>query len=119
VPKAREPDAWLLDAERLTTYQVLETTPKAADEAFPQEAIRAAGYAAVWHGQKSWNGVAILIRGSDPVLTRRSLPGDDDDTQCRYIEAALQSMLVGCLYLATATPRPARSSTTSCAGSST
>ena len=62
---------------------------KAADENFPEAAIRAAGYSAVWHGQKSWNGAAILARGDDPIETRRGLPGDPDDTHSRYIEAAV------------------------------
>ncbi len=61
--------------------------------------IRAAGYGAVWHGQKSWNGVAILARGAEPVETRRGLPGDPDDMHSRYIEAAIDGLIVGCLYL--------------------
>jgi exodeoxyribonuclease-3 len=90
---------------------------KAPDEKFPEGPIRAAGYGAVWHGQKSWNGVAILARGAQPVETRRGLPGDPDDTHSRYIEAAIDGMLVGCLYCRTAIPRRDRSSITSCAGS--
>ena len=62
---------------------------KAPDEGFPIEAIRAAGYGAIWQGQKSWNGVAILARGADPVESRRGLPGDRSDTQSRYLEAAV------------------------------
>jgi hypothetical protein len=61
---------------------------KAPDEKFPEAAIRAAGYGAIWSGQKSWNGVAILARGK-PLETRRGLPGDPDDTHSRYIEAAI------------------------------
>ena len=79
---------------------------KAADEKFPEAAIRAAGYGAVWHGQKSWNGVAILARGADPIETRRGLPGDPDDAHSRYIEAAVQGVLVGCLYLPNGNPAP-------------
>jgi exodeoxyribonuclease-3 len=62
---------------------------KAPDDKFPAAALRAAGYGAVWHGQKSWNGVAILARGAEPEETRRGLPGDPDDTHSRYIEAAV------------------------------
>ena len=77
---------------------------KAPDEKFPAAALRAAGYGAVWHGQKSWNGVAILARGAEPVETRRGLPGDPDDTHSRYIEAAIGGILVGCLYLPNGNP---------------
>ena len=79
---------------------------KAEDNAFPAAALRAAGYHAVWQGQRSWNGVAILARGAEPVLTRRALPGDDADTQARYIEAAVQGVLLGCLYLPNGNPCP-------------
>ena len=79
---------------------------KAPDEKFPEGAIRAAGYGAIWHGQKSWNGVAILARGCDPVETRRGLPGDPDDAQSRYIEAAVNGVLVAGLYLPNGNPRP-------------
>ena len=58
-------------------------------ETFPQSDIRAAGYEAIWQGQKSWNGVAILARGAEPIVTQRALPGDEGDTQARYIEAAV------------------------------
>ncbi len=79
---------------------------KAPDERFPEAAIRAAGYGAIWHGQKSWNGVAILARGAQPAEIRRGLPGDPDDTHSRYIEAALDGMIVGCLYLPNGNPAP-------------
>src|SRR6202163_4601749 len=79
---------------------------KAPQDKFPQAAIREAGYRAVWHGQKSWNGVAILARGAEPVETRRGLPGDPDDTHSRYIEAAINGLLVGCLYLPNGNPAP-------------
>ncbi|GLR47561.1 exodeoxyribonuclease III [Sphingomonas astaxanthinifaciens] len=79
---------------------------KAPDEKFPAAAIADAGYGAIWHGQKSWNGVAILARGSDPVETRRGLPNDPDPSQSRYLEAAVGGVLVGCLYLPNGNPRP-------------
>jgi exodeoxyribonuclease III len=79
---------------------------KAPDDKFPAGALRAAGYGAVWHGQKSWNGVAILARGADPVETRRDLPGDLDNTHSRYIEAAIGGLIVGCLYLPNGNPAP-------------
>jgi len=79
---------------------------KAPDEKFPADALHDAGYGAVWHGQKSWNGVAILARGADPVETRRDLPGGDGDAQSRYIEAAVGGILIGCLYLPNGNPWP-------------
>ncbi|WP_428394412.1 exodeoxyribonuclease III [Lichenicoccus sp.] len=79
---------------------------KAADAAFPADAIRDAGYGAVWRGQASWNGVAILARNSEPVLTRKTLPGDPADLQSRYIEAAVEGVLIGCLYLPNGNPQP-------------
>ena len=72
---------------------------KAAQEAFPAQALGTAGYGAVWQGQRTWNGVAILARGIDPVVTRRALPGDPSDQQSRHIEAAVSGVLIGCLYL--------------------
>ncbi len=79
---------------------------KAPDEKFPVEALREAGYGAVWQGQKSWNGVAILARGTDPVETRRGLPGGETDAHSRYIEAAVHGILIGCLYLPNGNPSP-------------
>lgn len=79
---------------------------KAEQGAFPEARLGKAGYGAVWRGQKSWNGVAILARDAQPVLTRRSLPGDPADTQARYIEAAVAGVLVGCLYLPNGNPQP-------------
>jgi len=79
---------------------------KATDAAFPQTEIRAAGYQAVWRGERSWNGVAILARNADPVLTRNRLPGNPADTQSRYIEAAVAGVLIGCLYLPNGNPQP-------------
>jgi exodeoxyribonuclease III len=79
---------------------------KAPQEKFPIKAIRDAGYGAIWHGQKSWNGVAILVRGTDPVESRRGLPGDPEDVQSRYIETEVEGILVGCLYLPNGNPAP-------------
>lgn len=79
---------------------------KAPQDKFPLTDIREAGYGAIWHGQKSWNGVAILSRGCDPVETRRGLPGDPGDLHSRYIEAAVQGVIVGCLYLPNGNPAP-------------
>jgi exodeoxyribonuclease-3 len=79
---------------------------KAEDRAFPIAAIEAAGYGAVWRGQRTWNGVAILARGATPVITRRSLPGDATDTQARYIEAAVEGVLITSLYLPNGNPQP-------------
>ena len=79
---------------------------KAPDEKFPQAALREAGYDAIWHGQKSWNGVAILSRVGEICETRRGLPGEVEDTQSRYIEAAVNGILIGGLYLPNGNPRP-------------
>ncbi len=79
---------------------------KAPQDKFPLQAIRDAGYGAVWHGQKSFNGVAILARGRDLVENRRGLPGDSDDTHSRYIEAVIDGLLIGCLYLPNGNPAP-------------
>jgi exodeoxyribonuclease-3 len=79
---------------------------KAPDEKFPAEAIHAAGYEALWHGQKSWNGVAILSRVGEIHETRRGLPGDPDPSQSRYLEAAVNGVLIGALYLPNGNPRP-------------
>jgi exodeoxyribonuclease-3 len=79
---------------------------KAPQEKFPLAAVEAAGYGALWHGQKSYNGVAILARDATPQETRRGLPGDPDDVQSRYIEAAVGGVLVGCLYLPNGNPAP-------------
>ena len=79
---------------------------KAPEEKFPEQAILDAGYQAIWHGQKSWNGVAILSRIGKPVEIRRILPGDDEDTHSRYIEAKLNGLVIGCLYLPNGNPAP-------------
>ncbi|HYO95242.1 MAG TPA: exodeoxyribonuclease III [Polyangiaceae bacterium] len=79
---------------------------KAADAEFPAKALREHGYEAVWRGQRTWNGVAILARGAKPVLSRDRLPGDAKDPQSRYIEAAVNGVLIGCVYLPNGNPQP-------------
>jgi exodeoxyribonuclease-3 len=79
---------------------------KAEQDAFPVIAIENAGYNAAWLGQKTWNGVAILSRGSAPEVTRDRLPGEPLDKQSRYIEAAVKGILVGCIYLPNGNPQP-------------
>jgi len=79
---------------------------KAPQEKFPIRAIEQVGYGAIWHGQARWNGVAILTRGQQPIETRRGLPGDPDDSHSRYIEAAVNGILIGGLYLPNGNPRP-------------
>ncbi len=79
---------------------------KAPDEKFPAKAIRDLGYDVIWHGQKSWNGVAMLSRVGEIHETRRGLPGDPDPAQSRYIEAAINGILVAGLYLPNGNPRP-------------
>jgi exodeoxyribonuclease III len=79
---------------------------RCTDAAFPAEALRRAGYYAVWQGERTWNGVAILSRRAAPVVTRRALPGDRDDDEARYIEAAVDGILVGCLYAPNGNPQP-------------
>lgn len=79
---------------------------KAVQDKFPEAEIREAGYHAIWHGQKSWNGVAILSRDSDPVEIRRVLPGDPEDEHSRYIEAEVRGIVIGCLYLPNGNPAP-------------
>ena len=95
--------AWLERAQPdVVTLQEL----KAPDDRFPAAALEAAGYGAVWHGQSRWNGVAILARGVEPVLTRRGFPGDSTPEASRYIEAAVGGVLVGGLYLPNGNPWP-------------
>ena len=79
---------------------------KTPDATFPLDAIREAGYGAIWHGQKSFNGVAILTKGSEPVERRRGLPGDPDDSHSRYIEAEVNGIVIGCIYLPNGNPQP-------------
>lgn len=94
---------WLADnAPDVVCLQEL----KASQRQFPARALEDAGYGAVWKGESSWNGVAILARDAEPVLTRDTLPGDADDKQARYIEAAVNGILIGCLYAPNGNPRP-------------
>lgn len=94
---------WLADAAPdVVCLQEL----KASDRQFPATALADAGYGAVWRGETSWNGVAILARGSEPVLTQSELPGDPDDKQARYIEAAVNGVLFACLYAPNGNPQP-------------
>ena len=79
---------------------------KAEQDAFPLDAIESAGYSAVWQGERSWNGVAILSRVGAPVLTRTALPGDDEDRQARYIEAAVRGVLIASIYAPNGNPQP-------------
>jgi exodeoxyribonuclease-3 len=92
---------WLKeDKPEVVCLQELKTTD------FPAREIERAGYGAVWQGQKSWNGVAILARAKEPILTRKGLPGNPDDNQARYIEAAIDGILIACLYLPNGNPYP-------------
>ena len=95
--------AWL---ERESPDIVCLQELKALDEGFPILDIRKAGYGAIWHGQRSWNGVAILSKGADPIEVRRGLPGDPADEHSRYLEAAVDGILVACLYLPNGNPQP-------------
>ena len=79
---------------------------KCTQDEFPAEELEKAGYGAVWRGQKTWNGVAILARKAEPVLTRTALPGDRNDSEARYIEAAVRGIVIGCLYLPNGNPQP-------------
>jgi exodeoxyribonuclease-3 len=95
--------AWLAKAEPdVVCLQEL----KAAQHAFPENALRMLGYRAVWQGERSWNGVAILSRDCDPVLTRSTLPGGSEDRQARYIEAAVNGVLIASIYLPNGNPHP-------------
>ena len=92
--KARQPDVVCL--------QEL----KATDRQFPRTAIAEAGYGAAFVGQSAWNGVAILARGVEPVVTQTALPGDPDDDQARYIEAAVDGIIIASLYAPNGNPQP-------------
>ena len=95
--------AWLKAAKPdIACLQELKCT----DKEFPAREISRAGYHAVWRGEKSWNGVAILSRHGEPVVTQTALPGDANDRQARYIEAAVNGILVACLYLPNGNPQP-------------
>lgn len=95
--------AWLAESEPdVACLQEL----KAEQGNFPEQPLAALGYCAVWRGERSWNGVAILARGVEPIRTRAALPGDLSDRQSRYIEAAVNGLLVGCIYLPNGNPAP-------------
>jgi exodeoxyribonuclease-3 len=94
---------WLRAARPdVVCLQELKTT----DPSFPRAALSDAGYEAVWRGQRTWNGVAILARGRRPILVQDELPGDPQDTQSRYIEAAVDGVLIACIYLPNGNPQP-------------
>jgi exodeoxyribonuclease-3 len=95
--------AWL-DATKPNVACLQEL--KCTDAAFPIAAIRKAGYSAVWKGERTWNGVAILARDAEPVLIRNALPGDPEDGQSRYIEAAVDGVLIGSIYMPNGNPQP-------------
>src|SRR5262249_4246226 len=92
--KAAEPDVVCLQELKCT------------DAEFPEREIARAGYQAVWLGQRTWNGVAILSRQGEPMVTRTALPGDKDDDEARYLEAAVDGILVACIYLPNGNPQP-------------
>lgn len=94
---------WLKEAE---PDAVCLQELKCSDEQFPADAIRRAGYYSVWKGQRTWNGVAILARNAEPIVTRTALPGDATDRQARYIEAAVNGVLLSCIYLPNGNPQP-------------
>ncbi|MDQ8731621.1 exodeoxyribonuclease III [Bradyrhizobium sp. LHD-71] len=79
---------------------------KAGQNQFPERALREAGYAAAWVGERTWNGVAILVRKAEPIVIRRNLPGDANDVQARYIEAAVNGVVVACVYAPNGNPQP-------------
>lgn len=91
---------------------------KCRDNEFPEEAINKVGYRAVWRGEKSWNGVAILARNAAPILIRDELPGEPSDRQSRYIEAAVRGIVIACLYLPNGIRNLGHASITSLPGSS-
>lgn len=96
--------AWLASA---TPDVVCLQELRVHDDEFPEDALRAAGYGAIWQGQRArYNGVAILARGATPIEVRRGLPGDPDDQHARYLEAAIDGVLVGCLYAPNGNPQP-------------
>jgi exodeoxyribonuclease III len=106
--------SWLRASRRdVVCLQELKST----NATFPAHVIEKAGYHSIWRAQKTWNGVAILSREAKPILTRDALPGDPDDTQSRYIEAAVKGILIGCIYLPNGNPNQARNSNTSSNGS--
>jgi exodeoxyribonuclease III len=94
---------WLKrEAPDLVCLQELKTP----DATFPINDLLAAGYGGVWHGQASWNGVAILAKGFHPVEIRRGLPDGEGDSHSRYLEVAAHGVIIGCLYLPNGNPQP-------------
>ena len=79
---------------------------KAPQDKFPEAEILEAGYKSVWLGQKSWNGVAVLSKKSEPIISRKSLPGDDSDEASRYLEVKIDDMIICCIYLPNGNPVP-------------
>jgi exodeoxyribonuclease-3 len=95
--------AWLREAKPdVVCLQEL----KSEQGSFPAQTLADLGYSAVWCGERTWNGVAILARGAEPILTRDSLPGDDRDRQARYVEAAVRGVLIASIYLPNGNPQP-------------
>jgi exodeoxyribonuclease III len=95
--------AWLAEAQPdVVCLQEL----KSEQRAFPGSVLERAGYGAVWRGQRTWNGVAILARGAVPVLTRMDLPGEPGEAQARYVEAAVRGVLIASIYLPNGNPQP-------------
>ena len=94
---------WLVSAKpHIVCLQELKT----AQREFPVQAIQSAGYRAVWKGEKTWNGVAILSKTGEAIVTTTSLPGNPSDHQSRYIEAAIEGILIGCIYAPNGNPQP-------------
>ena len=79
---------------------------KAPQDKFPEAEILEAGYKSVWLGQKSWNGVAVLSKKSEPIISRKSLPGDDSDEASRYLEVKIDDLIICCIYLPNGNPVP-------------
>jgi exodeoxyribonuclease III len=104
INKRLEPLLTWLDHERPDVVCLQEL--KAEQKQFPEVALQEVGYGAAWIGERSWNGVAILSRLGEPVVTRRSLPGDPADVQSRYLEAAVNGWVIGCLYAPNGNPSP-------------
>ncbi len=94
---------WLAEAQPDT---VCLQELKAPQDKFPETEILEAGYHSVWLGQKSWNGVAILSKIAKPVISRTTLPGDDEDDQSRYLEVKIEDLIIGCIYLPNGNPVP-------------
>ena len=103
--KARPPRLLEYLAEQQPDVVCLQEL-KTSDETFPEGDIRAAGYGAIWHGQKSWNGVAVLAKGQDPIERQRGLAGEPEDEHSRYLEAEVDGVTIASLYLPNGNPQP-------------